>query len=262
MSRLDWSDVGSRFYEAGVDRGVLYVDGQPAVVWTGLISVEESSSGGETRGYYIDGEKYLNVASTEEFEATLTAFTYPDEFAQCEGTSQIRPGLFATQQYKKSFGLCYRTKIGNDIDGVDHGYKIHLIYNALGSPSPRAYGTINDTIEPMNFKWNLTTRAQSITGHKPTAHFVIDSRYTLPEALVEIENVLYGSDSNSPRLPTYTELLDVFDSFGDLVVVDNGDGTFTISAPNSILRMLNSYTFEVTAETAVYIDDVSYTITS
>lgn len=262
MSRLDWSTIGSRFYEAGVDRGVLYVDGQPAVVWTGLASVDENPSGGEPRSYYIDGVKYANVSSSEEFQATITAYTYPDAFGQCDGTAQIRPGMFVKNQSRKSFGLSYRTKVGNDIDGLDHAYKIHLIYNALVSPSSQTYNTIDDSLDPTTFSWSLTTKPQAIADHSPSAHIVIDSRYTLPEALLAIENALYGSDSNIPSLLSYSDLLNIFDSFGDLVVVDNGDGTFTISAPNTVLHVIDGNTFDITADSIVIIDEGTYTISS
>jgi hypothetical protein len=262
LSKLQWNEVGSRFFEAGVDRGVLYVDDRPAVVWTGLISVNETTSGGEARPYYIDGVKYANTAASEEFEASITAYTYPDEFAACDGTAQTLPGLFVTQQRRKSFGLTYRTMVGNDVDGVEHAYKIHIIYNALASPSQKPNATINSETEPTNFTWNVTTRPRSITGYKRTAHIVIDSRYTHPGALAAVEDVLYGADETTPSLPTFEELYALFDMFGDMVVTDNGDGTFTVIAPTTVLSMLDSSTFQITAPTAVEIDEDSYTLSS
>lgn len=210
MPRLSWDAVGQRFYETGVDRGVLYVEANPGVAWTGLTSVSESSSGGEAKAYYIDGVKYLNISSAEEFEATLEAFASPSEFGPCDGTVSVQNGLFVTQQPRKSFGLSYRTKIGNDTDGTDHGYKIHLVYNALAAPSDRANKTMGDSTDPLGLSWTITTLSPVVTGFKPTAHFVIDSRFTPTEILIEVEDTLYGNDANAPRQPPAQELTDIF----------------------------------------------------
>lgn len=210
MARLDWSAVGERFYETGVDRGVLYVGNIPGVAWTGLTSVSESPTGGDAKAYYIDGVKYLNLSSAEEFEATIEAFASPPEFGPCDGTVSVQNGLFVTQQPRKPFGLSYRTRIGNDIDGTDHGYKIHLIYNALAAPSSRPNNTMGDSTDPISFSWSITTLPPSFTGYKPTAHFLIDSRMTPKETLIEIEDILYGSDASAPRLPFAQEVVDIF----------------------------------------------------
>lgn len=213
MTRLVWNAVGERFFEAGVDRGVLYIEGAEGVPWNGLVSVSESPSGGDITPYYVDGIRYINYCSLEEFEATIEAYTYPDEFAQCEGTVPIKYGLFATQQPKKSFGLAYRTKIGNDVDGIDHGYKIHLVYNAMVEPTPRANKTLTESIEPDNFSWHIVTKPPSFVGYKPTAHFVIDSREVPSDLIIRIENILYGSVVDSPRLPSVLELISIFDDY-------------------------------------------------
>lgn len=260
MPRLDWNAAGSRFYEAGVDRGVLYVN-DLGVVWNGLTSVNESSSGGEATPFYLDGVKYLNTTSAEEFEATLTAYTYPDEFGHCDGTYQPRPGLFISQQKRQSFGLSYRTKIGSDLTD-DLGYKIHVVYNALASPSERQRKSIGESTDPMDFSWNLTTRPPAISGYKPMAHIAIDSRYTDPDVLVLIENTLYGTDSDAARLPAFSEFIDIFDTISSLTITDNGDGTWTATAPFDIIQMLDSTTFAITAATAIFIDEVSYNISS
>lgn len=210
MARLNWSAVGERFYETGVDRGVLYVGDIPGVAWTGLTSVSESPTGGEAKPYYIDGIKYLNLSSAEEFEATIEAFASPPEFGPCDGTASIQNGLFVTQQPRKSFGLSYRTKIGNDVDGSDYGYKIHLVYNALAAPSGRSNNTMGDSTDPIGLSWAITTLPPAITGYKPTAHFVIDSRTTAPFRLSSIEEILYGSESGSPRLPSAQDLTSLF----------------------------------------------------
>lgn len=210
MSRLTWNSVSERFYETGVDRGVLYIANQAGIAWTGLTSVEEAPNGGDARPYYIDGIKFLNIAAAEEFEATINAFFSPPEFGPCDGISSVQNGLFATQQPRKSFGLSYRTLIGNDVDGSGHAYKIHLVYNALAAPSSRSNNTIGDSAEPSMFSWQITTLPPALTGYKPTAHFVIDSRTTSVPILTRIENVLYGTESVAPRLPTPAELITLY----------------------------------------------------
>jgi hypothetical protein len=209
MARLTWSAVGERFYETGVDRGVLYIAEQ-GVAWAGLISVSESPSGGEPRPYYIDGFKFLNISAAEEFEATISAFYSPPEFAVCDGVSSISNGLFATQQPRRPFNLSYRTKLGNDVDGPDHAYKIHLIYNALVAPAERSNTTIGEAVEPTPFEWSITTQPPMLSGYRPTSHFVIDSRSTPVATLADVEDILYGSVSAPPRLPTPSELLTMF----------------------------------------------------
>lgn len=209
MPRLTWDAAGARFYETGVDRGVLYVNGL-GVSWPGLISVSESPSGGSPRPYYIDGVKFLNLASAEEFEATINSFYSPSEFDQCDGTVPIQNGLFVTQQPRKSFSLSYRTKLGNDVDGSDHAYKIHLVYNALAAPSQRNNASISESTNPSNFSWSITTLPPSITGYKRTAHLVIDSRFTSTGVLSYVEDILYGNESGSAALPTPDELTTIF----------------------------------------------------
>lgn len=210
MPRLNWSAVGERFYEAGVDRGVLYVGELAGVPWPGLVSVSESPRGGEARPFYIDGFKYANVAASEEFEATISAFQSPPEFATCDGVSSVHNGLFATQQPRKSFGLSYRTKLGNDTEGVDFAYKIHLVYNALAAPSGRTNSTVGQQLQPSTLSWSITTLSPAVSGLRPTAHFVIDSRNTPEALLADVEDILYGSEVSSARLPSVAELLDMF----------------------------------------------------
>jgi len=210
MSRLTWSTVGERVYETGVDRGVLYVANQAGVAWTGLTSVEEAPTGGDAKPYYLDGIKFLNIAAAEEFEATINAFSSPPEFGLCDGISSVQNGLFATQQPRKAFGLSYRTLIGNDVSGAGYAYKIHLVYNALSAPSSRSNNTMGSSTEPSAFSWQISTLPPAITGYKPTAHFVIDSRSTSVPILTRIENVLYGTETVAPRLPTPNELITLY----------------------------------------------------
>ena len=210
MSRLTWDAIGARYYETGVDRGVLYVGTELGVAWTGLISVSESPSGGDPRPYYIDGEKYLNLATAEEFEATITALNAPKEFGPCDGQKAIQNGLIVTHQPRVQFGFSYRTKIGNDIQGVDHGYKIHLVYNALAKPAERTHASLSPDTNPATFQWSITTLAPAITGYKPTAHLVVDSRYTDPDILAAVEGLIYGDEVLNPTLPSPDELIELF----------------------------------------------------
>jgi hypothetical protein len=259
--RLSWNDIGSRFFETGVDRGVLYVAGAPSgVVWNGITSVSEHSSGGDPNTYYLDGEKYLDYPTNEDFEFTLEAFTYPDEFGQCDGTAQVRAGLFVTQQMRKTFHLTYRSKVGSDLS-ADLGYKIHIIYNALASPSDQEYKSLQESADPTTFSWDVTTRPTVTPGYKPTAHVVIDSRYTAKIVLDAVENILYGTSTTPARMPSFTELVNIFD-VPTLTVTDNGDGTYTVTGPDSAISMLSSDTFQVTWPTAEFIDADSYTISS
>lgn len=213
MSRLDWGAVGERFYETGVDRGVLYVGSGPGVPWTGLISVSEVPKGGESKPYYIDGIKYMNRSAPEEFEADIEAYTYPDEFSQCDGTLTFAYGLSATQGRRKEFNLAYRSRVGNDLEGVDHGYKIHLVYGALAEPTEQTHQTISDDSEAFNFTWHITTRPPLHTERRPMSHFIIDSRRTPPDLLALIEGILYGTDEDDSRMPVIDELFYHFNSY-------------------------------------------------
>lgn len=216
MSKLVWDKTGERFYETGVKNAVLYVMGSgnnygTGVAWNGITSVSESPSGAEANPFYADDIKYLNLISAEEFGASIGAYTYPDEFAQCDGSAEIAPGVSAGQQPRKMFGLCYRTVIGNDVDGNEHGYKLHIIYNAMAAPSEREYATVNDSPEPIEFSWELTTTPVSVKGIKPTASLTIDSTKVNAEKLATLEDILYGKDGNGdtgtePRLPLPDEI--------------------------------------------------------
>ena len=213
MSRLVWDKTGERLYETGVKNGVLYIPASgvysKGVAWNGLTAVTESPSGAEATALYADDIKYLSLMSTEEFGATIEAYTYPDEFAECDGSADIADGVTIGQQTRKTFGLCYKTTIGNDVDGNGYGYKLHIIYGALASPSEKAYATINDSPEAITFSWEITTTPVNVTGAKPTASLVIDSTKADPTKLAALEDILYGKDgdgSAEPRLPLPDEI--------------------------------------------------------
>ena len=213
MSKLVWDQTGERLYETGVKYGVLYVQEAglypKGVVWNGLTAVTESPSGAEATPLYADDTKYLNLMSAEEFGATIEAYTYPDEFMVCDGSAELSTGIYVGQQARKIFGMCYRTTVGNDTDSSEHGYKLHLIYGALASPSEKAYSTINDSPDAITFSWEVTTTPVNVTGHKPTATVVIDSTKVSAEAMAALEAVLYGSEDAEARLPLPDEIVTI-----------------------------------------------------
>ena len=211
MAKLVWDQTGDRLYEAGVSKGVLYPiqsDGaySKGVAWNGLSSVTESPSGAEANPIYADDMKYLNLLSAEEFSATIEAYTYPDEFAECDGSADIATGVSIGQQKRKVFGLCYRTVLGNDVDSNDHGYKLHLIYGCMAAPSEKAYTSINDSPEAITFSWEVSTTPVNVTGFKPTASITIDSTKAKKEKLTALEAILYGDESKEARLPLPDEI--------------------------------------------------------
>jgi hypothetical protein len=262
VARLIWDAVGERFYYTGLDRGVLYVADADGVPWSGLISIDESPSGGGARPFYIDGVKYLNLSASEEFQATINAYTYPDEFGECDGTVAVRDGMFLTQQPRQEFGLSYRTLIGNDVDGLDLGYKIHIVYNALAAPSQWVNKTIDNSVAPSTFTWDLTTRPPDITGYKLSSHVILDSRDLQQEHLDFIEDILYGNEVDAARLPTFDEIITILDTDMGFVVTDNGDGTWTAVGDASYISMISADTFQITSSTAVPIDADTYTLSS
>lgn len=201
MSKLTWGATGERFFEAGVDRGVLYVPGLAGAAWNGLTAIKEAPTGGEPRPYYIDGFKYVNISAAEEFNATIEAFSSPSEFAVCDGNLQLAAGLFVTQQPRLSFGLSYRTLVGDDLVGVENGYKIHLVYNALAEPAGRDNNSTNGSIDPLALSWSISTRPPIAMGYKSTAHLIIQTKDLDPIKLEALEAVLYGDDGNMATLP-------------------------------------------------------------
>ena len=211
MSKLVWEKTGERFYETGVKNGVLYPQAEggtypKGVPWNGLTAVTESPSGAEATPLYADDIKYLNLMSAEEFGATIEAYTYPDEFAECDGSASLAKGVSIGQQKRKTFGLAYKTVLGNDVDNNDYGYKLHIIYGATASPSEKAYATINDSPEAITFSWEVTTTPVNVTGFKPTSSIVIDSTKANPTKLAALEAKLFGDDSNEAMLPLPDEI--------------------------------------------------------
>jgi hypothetical protein len=232
MTKLLWDQVGERTYETGVDHGVLYPVNTTTgaydfgVAWNGLVTLTESPSGAEANAQYADNIKYLNLTSAEEFGGTIEAFTYPIEFAECDGSAVVNGGVSIGQQTRRVFGLCYRSRLGNDLEGNDHGYKLHLVYGATAAPSERAYGTINDSPEPITFSWEFSTYplgVGTISGvtYKPTSTLVIDSTLVDATALAALEDQLYGTVGTDPALPLPAAVIAIF------------AGTITVATPTA-----------------------------
>jgi len=221
--KVKWDETGKRIYETGVDHAVLYLLSKAGVydkgvAWNGITAVTESPSGAEPNPLYADNIKYLNLIAAEDYGATIEAYTYPDEWAECDGSAEVATGVSIGQQSRKTFGLSYRTKVGNDVVGQDFGYKLHLIYGALASPSERNYATVNDSPEAANFSWEITTTPVDVPGFKPTASVVIDSTKVDAAKLAALEEILYGKDPTTTdgtdgvdaRLPLPAEIVELF----------------------------------------------------
>lgn len=213
MSKIEWDKTGERYFESGVRNGVLYLQGETkeydnAVAWNGLTAITESPSGADPTDLYADDIKYASMRAAETFGCTVEAYTYPDEFAECDGSVEIAPGVMAGQQERKTFGLSYRTKISND-QSIDE-YKLHLVYGATASPSEKSYSTINDSPDANTFSWELTTNPINVPGFKPTSILTIDSRHTDKDKLAALEAILYGTEDSSAKLPTPAEIITMF----------------------------------------------------
>lgn len=246
MTEITWDTTGTRTFETGVDRGVLFIPTNGlynnGVAWNGLTGVTETPSGASSNPIYADNIKWLNLISVEQLGGTITAYTYPEEFVQFDGGVTLSGGVRIGQQHRPQFGLCYRTLLGNDTEGEDYGYKLHLLYGAQASPSERAYATVNDTPAAINFSWGFETTPVAVTGHKPTSLVTIDSTKVSAGDLAALETILYGSAGVNPRLPMPDEVVTLF--AGSAVAVTPGVPTFAA----------NTITIPTTANVAYYID--------
>jgi hypothetical protein len=261
MAALVWDQVGDRLYENGVSRGVLYGFDGVGVSWNGLVSVEESVDT-EVEAVHFDGIKFNDIVTIGDFTAVLRAFTYPEEFLFYDGTLEDQTGFYIMNQPKSRFGLSYQTKIGDDISS-DGGYKLHLLYNLTAIPSSIAYQTLTLETEPIEFEWSISAIPEEIENFRPTAHVVFDSRKIDRHLLADIESVLYGDEDNEPRLPSLRGLSTFIRKWQRLIIIDNGDGTWTAETTvDGIINMLDATTFEIISEAAVFIDADSYTLSS
>lgn len=255
MSKLVWDNTGERFYETGVKQCVLYVQSggtyPKGVAWNGITAISESPSGAEASPLYADDIKYLNLISNEEFGASIEAYTYPEEFGECDGSASLAEGVYIGQQPRKAFGLCYRTTLGNDVDGNDYGYKLHMIYNALAAPSEKSYASINDSPEAITLSWEISTTPVNVTGHKPTATITIDSTKIDPKKLAALEKILYGSDDDEgtdPRLPLPDEIMQIMSSVIEDEEADPSKEE-AVSGGQPVTQSLNSSTNKGTTTT-------------
>lgn len=257
--KITWGNPEEKFFETGVDKGVLYLNDGRAVAWNGLTSVDENGADSAT-AYYIDGRPFLYFPKPKEYAGTIKAFTYPDEFMAVMGMPEAADGMYLDSQIGDSFGLSYRTLVGNQTSGIDLGYKIHLIYNATISPQSISYDSISNSINPIEFSWQIQAVPLKVTGYRPTAHVIIDTRHMDPDRITEIENLLYGDGTTAAALPDPQTVFDIL-SFGDTIIVtDNGDGTWTAEGSYHNLYMIGDGIFEIDNINAVDNGDGTYTI--
>lgn len=259
MTPLEWDAIGERVFQTGVDRGVLYLNSGSAVPWNGITGMEEGSNS-DLKSFYMDGIKFLEKVSPGEFLGKLKAITYPDEFDEMLGIVSTS-GLSFHEQPPKSFSLSYRTKIGNDVDGDAHGYKIHLLYNLVAIPDARGFESQNQVTSPVEFSWSLTGTPPSMLRHRPTIHMSIDSTETSESVLDYVERILYGTESTDPRLPSIEELESIFGEYSALIITDHHDGIWDANDTHDYyLTMDDSTTFRLTNVDAVYLDPYTYEI--
>lgn len=261
MTRIVWDKLGERLFETGIDRGVLYLPDSSGVAWNGLTSVNEDFDDVNVSSYFQDGVKFNEVRTLDAFSATLTAFTFPDEFLQFDGISSKAPNdwlYFGSQPVTERFGLSYRTKIGNDIDGAEHGYKLHLLYNLTADPNGSDHQTQSASPTPSEFSWKITGLPIRIEGIAPTVHLIIDSRMADPLKLSTIEDALYGTTLGQPRLPSPDSIID----WHLITITDNGDGTWTAEGPAELITRPTPTSFQIDNVNATYLDADTYEVST
>jgi hypothetical protein len=263
MTVLTWDQPGERVYQTGIDHGVLYLNDGTVVAWNGLTGVEESSSM-ELKSFYLDGAKYLENLIPGDFVGKLKAFTYPDEFELVNGIGSVSPGMNLDNQPVKSFNLSYRTKIGNDIEGTDFAYKIHILYNLVANPDSRSFSTAQDSaVQPVEFSWSLTGTPPKIKKFRPTVHITIDSTKTPPDILKLLEAQLYGTPTSNPSLPSIQDVAAFFGYLGALLIIDHGDGTWSaLDESDEYITMVDGTTFQIDNADATYLNSVTYQVSS
>jgi len=262
MAKILWDTTATRLFEIGIDRGVLYLPSGTAVAWNGLRSIQEDTNDRSTSAVFFDGEKYMDAPGFGDYSAKIKAITYPDEFLECEGVNEFDTGMYVDNQNSKTFDMCYRTLVGNDVAGTSLGYRIHILYNLTASPDTSQFDSLSDDFDLTEFGWDVTSRPEFITGYRPTSHVIVDSRYLDPDLLFQLENTLYGTVSTAPSLPSLAALAATIAGFGVIIITDNGDGTWTADAPAEFLTMTDATTFQITGVTATYSDANTYTVST
>jgi hypothetical protein len=262
VARVEWDQVGQRIFETGLDRGVFYKENGVGYVWNGLTGVDEQRSGSSVVSYYYDGVKTLDVVSIGDYAGRVDAITYPPEFEPFDGMVEADEGLIFDQQMPRTFDLTYRTLIGNDTEGLDHGYKIHILYNLTAVPTNKSHRSVGANVEPSSLSWDVSSVPVVVPGYYPVSHVIVDSRKVSPAALEAIENILYGSPGVTPAVPQPDQLFALMELDTYLIITDLGNGTWTASGPDSVVSMLNSTTFQIASAGAVFNDANSYNVTS
>ena len=262
MTTLVWDEIGQRFYETAISKGVFYDKTGLGFVWNGLTAVEENVSN-QIQAVHFDGLKFNDLVTIGDFSAVMRAWTYPDEFLPYEGILEDQEGFFIADQPGSRFGLSYQTKVGNDVEGLTHGYKIHLLYNLTALPATKSYQTMSLETEPLEFEWTITGIPEPMENFRPTVHVIIDSRKIDPWLLEDIESIIYGDEDSPPHLPPLQGFATFIRKWERLIITDNGDGTWTAESPREEdIIMIDGTTFEITSDTAIYLDPDTYTISS
>lgn len=262
MARLVWDQVGERFYESGVSNGVFYDQDGKGTAWNGITSVDENTST-TVEPVYFDGLKFDDVVTNGDFSASLKAFTYPEEFLPYEGYLEDRAGFYIADQPRYRFGLSYRTEIADDVVGFNRGYKIHLLYNLTANPSEISYQTISGDSEPLEFEWTISAIPEELDRFRPTAHVILDSRKLNPFILRDVEDIIYGTDEEDPTLPSLKSLSQFIRNWDRFMVTDYGNGRWSASTEDEgVITMIDDDIFQITYDTATYLDSHTYEITS
>lgn len=262
MATLVWDETGKHFYETAVSKGVFYDSSGRGTSWNGLTSMDETVSN-SVQPIYFDGLKFNDIVTNGDFTGVLKAWTYPDEFLPCEGILEEQAGFYVADQPGSKFGLSYQTKIGNDLDGSEHGYKIHLLYNLTALPSQRSYQTISSDVTPIEFEWTITGIPEAIENYRPTVHVIFDSTKIDNWMLQDLEGIIYGDEDNDAYLPPLKGLATWVRKWDRLIITDNGDGTWTAESPlEDVIIMLDDTIFQITSDTATYLNSVTYEIVS
>jgi hypothetical protein len=262
MARITWDEIGERIFEAGVFNCVLYNEERQGTAWNGITSIKESVSSDAVDELYFDGKKIAPYIGEEDFSGTITAVTYPDSFLDFTGESELYPGINYSAQSPKKFHLSYKTNVGNYVDGIDHGYKIHILYNLTAKPSSIDNSTNNESISILDFSWEINSLPEIVEHHRPTAHIIIDASTINEDVLDYIENALYGTETSDPELPLLSEFVKNINEWGLIIITDNMDGTWTATGPDEYFSMIDSTTFQITGVDGTYSDADTYTISS
>lgn len=261
MTRISWNAPGDRFFDAGLDRGVLYPKNGKPVPWNGLTGVEETGAEGAAV-YYIDGRPFLYLPKPKEYEATLKAYTYPDEFSKVMGIVEVADGMYLDSQLGDSFDLSYRTLIGDGAQGVERGYKIHLVYNAVVAPQSLAYETISTSINPVEFNWQIQAVPTRVEGFRPTAHIIIDTRHMADAKIAELEALIYGDDVTEAEMPNPQVIFDLLHYGESIIITDNGDGTWNAEGSYANVYMVAPGVFRIDNVDAIDHGDGTFDITT